>query len=223
MDHPYSLVTACMGLGHAWAEQGDLGQAACILERGHEVARKYELSAYIPYLLDPLGLVVARSRRHAEGVSLLRSALDGYAAIRITRPATTLLNLAEACLLANELDDAVEAADAGLAAARRTGERPAEARGLYITSECAARKAGPDGRQAFENVMLALALAERLRMRPLVAHCHLGLGKLHHRTDKPEQATGHLTTAMTMYRDMGMTYWLEKAEAEIQGASPHRP
>jgi hypothetical protein len=24
-------------------------------------------------------------------------------------------------------------------------------------------------------------------------------------------------------RAMGMTYWLEKAEAEIQGASPHRP
>jgi hypothetical protein len=25
----------------------------------------------------------------------------------------------------------------------------------------------------------------------------------------------HLTTATTMYRDMGMTYWLEKAEAEM--------
>jgi hypothetical protein len=29
---------------------------------------------------------------------------------------------------------------------------------------------------------------------------------------------GHLTnpTAATMYRDMGMTYWLEKAEAEMR-------
>jgi hypothetical protein len=53
-------------------------------------------------------------------------------------------------------------------------------------------------------------------MRPLVAHCHLGLGKLYRRTGKREQAQEHLTTATTMYREMGMTYWLEKAEAELR-------
>ena len=34
------------------------------------------------------------------------------------------------------------------------------------------------------------------------------------RTGKPEQAQEHLTTATTMYCEMGMTYWLEKAERE---------
>jgi hypothetical protein len=58
-------------------------------------------------------------------------------------------------------------------------------------------------------------LAEPRGMRPLVAHCHLGLGKLYLRTDKREQAQEHLATATTMYREMGMTYWLEKAEAEM--------
>ena len=52
-------------------------------------------------------------------------------------------------------------------------------------------------------------------MRPLVAHCHLGLGKLYRRTDTREQAQEHLATAATMYREMGMTYWLETAEAEM--------
>jgi hypothetical protein len=51
-------------------------------------------------------------------------------------------------------------------------------------------------------------------MRPLVAHCHLGLGKLYRRTDKREQAQEHLATAVMMYREMGMQLWLEKAEAE---------
>ena len=60
----------------------------------------------------------------------------------------------------------------------------------------------------------ARTLGDELSMRPLVAHCHLGLGKLYGRTGKREQAQEHLTTAITMYRDMGMTYWLEKAEAE---------
>src|SRR5262249_61718870 len=61
----------------------------------------------------------------------------------------------------------------------------------------------------------ALVLAEPRGMRPLVAHCHLGLGKLYRRTGQREQAQEHLTTATTMYREMGMTYWLEKAEAEL--------
>jgi hypothetical protein len=47
-------------------------------------------------------------------------------------------------------------------------------------------------------------------------HCHLGLGKLYRRTGKREQAQEHLTTAATMYREMGMTYWLEQAEAETK-------
>jgi hypothetical protein len=50
-------------------------------------------------------------------------------------------------------------------------------------------------------------------MRPLVAHCHLGFGKLYRRTGKHEQAQEHLTTATTMYREMGMRFWLEQAEA----------
>jgi hypothetical protein len=50
----------------------------------------------------------------------------------------------------------------------------------------------------------------------LVAHCHLGLGKVCLRTGKPVQARDHLATATTMYRDMGMTYWLEQAEAEMR-------
>jgi len=54
----------------------------------------------------------------------------------------------------------------------------------------------------------------RTVMRPLVAHCHPGLGKLYHRTGAREQAREHLTIATTMYREMGMTYWLEQAAAE---------
>ncbi len=49
-----------------------------------------------------------------------------------------------------------------------------------------------------------------------MAHCHLGLGKLYRRTGKREQAHGHLISATTMYREMGMTYWLERAEEEMR-------
>jgi len=54
-------------------------------------------------------------------------------------------------------------------------------------------------------------------MRPLVAHCHLGLRKLYRRTGKREQAQEHLASATAMYREMDMRFWLEKAEAEMRG------
>ena len=58
------------------------------------------------------------------------------------------------------------------------------------------------------------AWSSALGMRPLVAHCHLGLGKLYRRIGKHEQAQEHLATATTMYREMGMMYWLAKTEKE---------
>ena len=52
-------------------------------------------------------------------------------------------------------------------------------------------------------------------MRPLATHCHLGLGKFYSRTGDRAKATEHLTIAATMYREMDMCFWLEKAEAEL--------
>ena len=66
----------------------------------------------------------------------------------------------------------------------------------------------------------ALARADELGMRPLAAHCHLGLGKLYRRTGDQAKADEHLSTAMRMYREMGMGFWLEKADAELGGVEP---
>jgi hypothetical protein len=52
-------------------------------------------------------------------------------------------------------------------------------------------------------------------MPPLVAHCHLGLGKLCQRTGTRERAQEHIATATAMYRDLGMTHWLEQAEMAL--------
>ena len=62
----------------------------------------------------------------------------------------------------------------------------------------------------------ALALAEELGLRPLMAHCHLGLGALYRRAGTRPQAREHLTTARTMFGEMDMRYWREQAEAELK-------
>lgn len=53
-------------------------------------------------------------------------------------------------------------------------------------------------------------------MSPLVVHGHAGLAKLYRRTGKRYQLDEHFTTATAMYRDMGMTYWLGRAETELR-------
>ena len=52
-------------------------------------------------------------------------------------------------------------------------------------------------------------------MRPLVAHCHLGLGMLYAKTDRQEQARAELSAAVALYRAMEMTFWLPQAEAAL--------
>ena len=49
-------------------------------------------------------------------------------------------------------------------------------------------------------------LAEELGMRPLQAHCHLGLGRLYAETGQREQARAELSAASEMYRSMEMTF-----------------
>ena len=79
----------------------------------------------------------------------------------------------------------------------------------------AARREPPEGAQAEAHYRQALALAEELGMRPLVAHCHLGLGMLYAKMGQRGQARAALSTAIALYRAMDMTFWLPQAEAAL--------
>jgi hypothetical protein len=105
----------------------------------------------------------------------------------------------------------------GLAAATERNAWGHRAPWLRLEAEVLAQgdPAGAGGR--FEE---ALALAAELEMRPEVAHCHLGLGKLYHRTGDGVKAQEHLTIAATIYREMDMGFWREQAEAAM--GPPHR-
>jgi len=125
-----------------------------------------------------------------------------------------LVPLGEAYVLAGRLADARELAGRALTFARQGGQRPYQAWALRLLGEVAARSDSPQHAEGYFRD--ARALAEELGMRPLVAHCHLGLGRLHRRTGQRQETHRHLTTAALMYREMGMPFWLEQAEEEIR-------
>src|SRR4030095_12299790 len=94
-------------------------------------------------------------------------------------------------------------------------ERGHEAWALRLLGEVAAHQDPPEVEPAKNHYRQGLALAEELGMRPLQAHCHLGLGTLYARTGQREQAHTALSTAIAMYRAMDMTFWLPQAEGVL--------
>src|SRR5439155_15999922 len=96
--------------------------------------------------------------------------------------------LTETYLLAGREADARAAAQRALGLARQHKERGHEAYTLRLLGEIAAREDPLDIGKAENHYRQALALAEELGMRPLVAHCHVGLGKLYRRIDNMQQA-----------------------------------
>jgi hypothetical protein len=52
-------------------------------------------------------------------------------------------------------------------------------------------------------------------MRPLAAHCHLGLGTLYAKIGRLGHARAELSTAIELYRAMEMTFWLPEVEAAL--------
>jgi tetratricopeptide (TPR) repeat protein len=124
--------------------------------------------------------------------------------------------LSEVFLLAGREADARAAAQRALGLARQHKERGHEAYALRLLGEIAARADPLDIGKAENHYRQALALAEELGMRPLMAHCHVGLGKLYRRIGSRQQAEEHLTTAAAMMREMEMGLWLEKAEGELK-------
>ena len=95
-----------------------------------------------------------------------------------------------------------------------TGRRPGSHHRDSSRHDLAARQEPLASEEAVAHYRRALALADELGMRPIVAHCHLGLGKLHRRTGKRDEAREHLAIATTMYREMDMKYWQEQTAAE---------
>jgi hypothetical protein len=77
-----------------------------------------------------------------------------------------------------------------------------------------------DAELAETHYQQATALAAELGMRPLAAHCHLGLGKLYRRTGNGAKAQEHLTTATAMYREMDMGFYVAQADRVSAGGDP---
>jgi tetratricopeptide (TPR) repeat protein len=209
LNHPLSLARAYCGAGVLYLLKGDLPQAMRILERGLAVCDAWNISDWRVPLASRLGYTYALCGRVTEALPLLEQAVEH------ARHTDSLVYLAAASLQAGRLDEAYTQAQRALEFSRAQKERGHEAYALRLLGEIHARHDPPEAEPAEAYYRQALTLAEALGMRPLQAHCHLGLGTLYTRTGQQQQARAELSTTIGLYRAMEMTFWLLQAEAAL--------
>jgi class 3 adenylate cyclase/tetratricopeptide (TPR) repeat protein len=210
----YALVHAYFARGLCHLLRGDIQDALPVLEGGLRLSRDADIPISFCLIAPVAGTVYTLSGRSEDGIALLRKAFEDTASYGVGHyQARRLTFLGEAYLLAGRVAEATSTADRALESAQWHKEPGNEAWARRLLGDIALHRAARDIEASEAHHRKAMTMAEGLGMRPLVAHCHLGLGKLCRRTDEHERAQEHLAAATTMYRDMGMTYWLEKAEA----------
>lgn len=205
----YSVTGAYLAIGEVQLVRGDLVQAIPMLERAFNTGKSWNLHLFLPTTGGLLGLAYTLGGRIAEALPVLEEAETRAPEIRIFNTPTAAIALGTVYLLAEKTDEALAIAARAAERAIRCGFRGDQARILHLLGEISAGRDPADVAAAEEHYRQALVLADELGMRPLVAQCHFGLGKLH------RQAT-HLKQAVEQFRDMNMPFWLQQAETQLE-------
>ena len=216
-NHAASRLQALFGCGHIAVLQGRLDRAIPSLEQGLVLARLESMPFYVPFITAPLSAAYLLDGRVDAAVSMLEQTIERADSMRLAaNHALRLTWLGHAHLLAGRRDAAMEQARRAFRTAEERGERGQEAyvRHLLAVIETEAEK--PDVRAVETGYRAARDLAETLRMRPLAAHCLLGLGRLYRRAGSADLARESLGAARKSFAAMGMTLWDERARAELE-------
>jgi tetratricopeptide (TPR) repeat protein len=211
-DNLFGLYVGSFDLGLVHLRRGDLPRATRVLERCLDLCRTWQIVVGTPPVAAALGAAYALTGRADEALPLVAGAVEEFRGRQIhLRPALILLSAGTTYLSAGRIDEAASHAREALALTRRLGARGSEAHALCLAGDVASTDGAENADGYYRE---ALVLAGELGMRPLVAHCHLGLGKLYGRTGRKQEASEQVITATTMYRGMDMKFWLQQAEAE---------
>jgi tetratricopeptide (TPR) repeat protein len=218
IDHPYTLSYAYLGVGALYLRQGVLHKAVPVLERALGLCQGADLPLGFIGSASTFGYAYTLTGRTTEALPLLEQAVEQAVSMNLLFSCSLwLTQLSEAYLLAGRLADALACTQRALKYAQEHQERGHEAWALRLLGEIHSHREPPEIEPAEAAYQHALALAEELGMRPLLAHTHLGLGTLYLAIGRLAQARNELFDAVERYRTLDMTYWLPQAEAALAG------
>jgi class 3 adenylate cyclase/tetratricopeptide (TPR) repeat protein len=213
-EQPFSMNGAYYSVGVLYLQQGKFYQAIPVLERNLALCQEANIPLFLPSVASALGLARVLAGLPGPALPLMEQAVETAASVRFGY-SVSLTRLSEAYIFAGRLEEANQLALRALEFSRTHKERGQQAHALRLLGEIAAHREPRQDERAETYHRQALVLAEELGMRPLVAHCHRGLGTLYVTTGQQEQARAELSAAIGLYRAMEMTFWLPQTEAAL--------
>jgi class 3 adenylate cyclase/tetratricopeptide (TPR) repeat protein len=221
-QHPHTIGFAQFAGTVLHLSQGDWARARSLAEQWINTCLALQTPSLLPWAVASSAWALAQIGETSEALSRVREAeerLERQAAREIGQHRSwAYAVLGRACLLLGRLD---EARSLGHRAVESSQRHPAfTANALHLLGDVMTHPDQLDAENGAGHYRQALALAELHGIRPLIAHCHFGLGKLYRRIGKPEEARENLTAATTMYREMEMEFWLKQSrDDELWGCA----
>jgi len=214
--HAYTQTIARTMAGLVWLRRGQLDRSLPLLQKSLDACREKNLDVWRPIPSSLLGLTCILLGRMDEGLRLLEDgvSLTEGLGVRAYLGLWTA-HLAEGLLAADQSERARAGAQRAYDLARTHKERGHQAWALRLLGEITARGDSADLDKAMQYHTQSLALADELKMRPLIARNHLDLGRLWVRAGDRNQAEEHLVTAAELLREMDMRFWLKRAAEEL--------
>jgi tetratricopeptide (TPR) repeat protein len=210
----YSRMAAHVGVGVVHLQKGELREAIGWLEAALTLCRDSDIDAWRWWIASFLGWAYALTGRASDALALAREAFDQLEGQIRQGPAT--VRLGELCFIVGIPDEAHRIALKAIEVFRIGRERAWEAQASRLLGAIALASHPPELGKAEAHYRDALRLATELEMRPLIGHCHLGLGQVYRHAGERERAQERLHTAVTLFREMEMQFWLDKALRELE-------
>jgi tetratricopeptide (TPR) repeat protein len=197
--------------------KGELFRAVSLVEPAVDICRSKQIAVQFARSASRLGYAYLHSGRVGEALALLEESVEHSEKIGQSYDQSLRLAwLGEAYFRAARVDEAMQQAQRALDLSRTHNEKGNEAWTLRLLGEIASNRKPADVEMSEAHYRGAIVLAEEFGMRPLIAHCHVGFGKLFRLIGNQQQAKEHLNNSVAMMRDMQMGMWLERAEAELK-------
>ena len=194
--------------------KGDWARARTLVEHWIATLRGGNVAIHLPWAVAASAWALAQIGAKDQALDRVQEAeelLERQAARGIVgHRGWAYQAMGRACLLLGRLDKARQLAERAVGTSQHQPGFAAHA--LHLLGDLAAQPDRFDAENSIAHFREALTVAQKHGMRPLIAHCHLGLGRVHDRLGKPD-AHKHLATAAAMYRDMDMAFWLKQAES----------
>jgi tetratricopeptide (TPR) repeat protein len=216
VGHPFNLAHIYYDMGYFYAVKGEFELVVDALSRGYDLIQEWNLSYLPPFITGFYGHACVLDGQVKYGTGLLKRAISEYASIGLGlfRSLVTM-QVSEALLLRGWDREAWDTAEQALILAIRRGECGHEACVRRLLDDMALRDNTGDAATVKEHFRKALEAAVAFDLQPIEAHCHFGLSRVHGiEGDRPTSKV-YLQRATSMYRQMGMSSWVERAQTSI--------